>query len=173
MNLRRIVEKLNRFKLEIDSLRSQIVKGSSFVLNSLTQTDQQIGDILYAGTGSHAEVSASHLVYLDSTKQWRRASGGIGGHAGDDEIIGIALSPTPQTQGVLVRGIYKLNTSYVSSSSGDGTFNVGVQVYTHHIRSGSFTTTQPTGSGEIARVLGHSIDSDVIFFNPSQDYIEV
>ena len=135
------------------------------------------GDLLIAGTGSHAEIRGSHLVYLDPTKQWRRATGGVI-NSGSSELIGIALSATPHTNGIMIQGVFNLSSSYVSGALGDGsgregTFTVGAQVYMHPTVSGSFTTSIPSGSNQAVRVVGHSIDTEVIYFNPSKDFIEL
>jgi hypothetical protein len=35
------------------------------------------------------------------------------------------------------------------------------------------TQTQPSGTGDIVRVVGYAISADLIYFNPSQDWIEL
>ena len=181
---RRLFNDLNTLKRRIGALEKKESEdpfvpaptGSIFLSGSLTSVGAYKGDILLAGTGSEASIAGSHLVYLDPTKQWRRAAGVV--NQGSSEMLGIALSAAPHSDGVLVQGVFRLSSSYVSGALGagagaDGTFTVGVQVYMHQTDSGSFTTAQPTGSGEAVRVVGHSIDTEVIYFNPSQDYIDV
>ena len=38
---------------------------------------------------------------------------------------------------------------------------------------GQLTQTQPSGSGEFVRVVGYAISADLIYFNPSQEWIEL
>ena len=38
---------------------------------------------------------------------------------------------------------------------------------------GGITNTQPTGTGDIVRVVGYAIGARLIYFNPSQDWIEL
>tara|TARA_R100001079_G_scaffold77179_1_gene41778 strand:+ start:120 stop:701 length:582 start_codon:yes stop_codon:yes gene_type:complete len=152
------------------TLNNNYTTGSTERSGSLSSTDYYRGNVLIAGTGSHAQVSGSHLVYLDSTKQWRRATGGLT-NSGSGELIGIALSKNPHSNGVLVRGAYLLSSSFASGSAGK--FSIGKQVYMHPTTSGSFTTLQPSTSGQVVRVVGHAIDAHTIYFNASPDYIEV
>jgi hypothetical protein len=39
--------------------------------------------------------------------------------------------------------------------------------------AGGITNTQPTGTGDIVRVVGYAISARLIYFNPSQDWIEL
>ena len=172
MNTRRLFNDINVLKSRLAALEATTNDGTSltFLSSSLTSVGLYSGVVVYAGTGSHADVSESHVVYLDSTKQWRPASAGAGA-AGDGNMVGISLSTEPHTDGVVVQGLYRLNSSYVSGSG--EVFTVGSQVYMSPEASGSFTTTIPSGSGQVVRVVGHSVDSDMIYFAPSPDYIEI
>lgn len=171
---RRLFNEIQRLKRRILRLEQKdIVVSYNNLIESgtLTSVESYRGTIVQAGTSSHSEVSSSHIVYLDSTKQWKRAAADLP-KTGSAQLIGIALSTAPHTDGVLTYGLYRLTSSYISGSSA-GTFEIGAQVYVSPLTSGSYTTTIPSGSGEAVRVVGHSIDSDMIYFNPSQDYIEV
>lgn len=70
-------------------------------------------------------------------------------------ILGVAISATE----VLLRGMVKTATSYTRGQELWGTTNA------------LFTGTQPSG-GDYARLMGHACDTNVIYFNPSQEYIE-
>ena len=168
---KRLYNEIKLLKRRVNRADVRTDVGPVELSSSLDSVGQYNGNVLHAGTGSFGNISESHLVYLDPTQQWRQASGGVI-NSGSAEMLGIALSATPHTDGVLVRGIYKLDPSYVSGSTGTF-FTIGTQVYMHPTTSGSFTTLQPTGSNEAVRVIGHSIDTEVIYFNPSQDYIEL
>jgi hypothetical protein len=39
--------------------------------------------------------------------------------------------------------------------------------------AGLITQTQPSGTADIVRVVGYAISADLIYFNPSQDWIEL
>jgi hypothetical protein len=63
----------------------------------------------------------------------------------------------------LIRGYYN-NTGY--------TFTVGAILYLSTV-AGRITETQPSGSGDIVRVVGYALTSSIYFFDPSQDWIEL
>lgn len=52
------------------------------------------------------------------------------------------------------------------------TGNVGIPVYLD-TTAGGLTTTAPTGSGNIVRVMGYIIGTNKVFFNPSNDWLEI
>ena len=52
------------------------------------------------------------------------------------------------------------------------TGNVGTPVYLN-TTAGGLTTTAPTGSGNIVRVMGYIIGTNKVFFNPSNDWIQI
>ena len=148
------------------------VTGAIYQSASMTVEGNYHGNLLYAGDSSHASVVGSNLVYLNSSKEWKQASAGNGGE-GSGSITGIALSATPHTHGVLVQGVYRMSSSLVYSAGADGALAIGAQVYMDPLHSGSLTTILPSGSGEVVRVVGHSIDSDMVYINPSPDYVEI
>jgi hypothetical protein len=130
------------------------------------------GDVLIAGSGVGPGVSQHTLVYLDSSSNWQTLTASVTG-SGDSSMIGITISTSPQADGVLSRGMYRLPTTLLSSSSGTGSLDIGQQVFASPITNGGYTTVSPTGSGNIVRVVGHSISSEIVFFNPSPDFIEI
>tara|TARA_A100001391_G_scaffold143240_1_gene101035 strand:- start:305 stop:832 length:528 start_codon:yes stop_codon:yes gene_type:complete len=173
---RRLEEAIRRLEKKVKSLQRLIGDNSiSFQIGQISNTHDFIGDVLVIGTSTHATAPAKgQLVFYNSSKQWAKAAAGDGANAGDKHPIGIALSTTPHSDGVLAIGLYKLDSSHVSGSiSAAGNFDVGQQVFIHPHTSGSFTTLVPSGSGETVRVVGHAVDTDVIYFNPSGDFIEV
>ena len=129
--------------------------------------DTGVGDIVYFGTGT---TTAGKMYYLHSGSGWSdasctlAASGGIG-------ILGIAIGTNPASNGMLVRGFYDVH-SYLS-----GTFTVGRPVYltgAPPAAGGKVGINQPSGSGEIVRIVGHcTTTANVIYFNPSSEYIEL
>ena len=173
---RRIEEAIRRLEKKVKSLQRLIGDNSiSFQIGQISNTHDFIGDVLVIGTSTHATAPAKgQLVFYNSSKQWAKAAAGDGANAGDKHPIGIALTASPHSDGVLAIGLYKLDSSHVSGSiSAAGNFDGGQQVFIHPHTSGSFTTLVPSGSGETVRVVGHAVDTDVIYFNPSGDFIEV
>jgi len=173
---RRIEEQVLRLQRRIQKLEGKTGnEGVALEVGDITKTHDFIGDVLVIGTSTHATAPAKgQLVFYNSSKQWAKAAAGDGANAGDKHPIGIALTASPHSDGVLAIGLYKLDSSHVSGSiSAAGNFDVGQQVFIHPHTSGSFTTLVPSGSGETVRVVGHAVDTDVIYFNPSGDFIEV
>ena len=39
--------------------------------------------------------------------------------------------------------------------------------------AGTMTTTVPTGSGEVARICGYKIGTNMVYFRPSPDWIKL
>jgi hypothetical protein len=61
---------------------------------------------------------------------------------------------------------------YVYNSAWNWT-TIGGEIYLSAAAVGGITQTQPTGTGDIVRVVGYAINADLIYFNPSQDWIEL
>jgi hypothetical protein len=80
-------------------------------------------------------------------------------------MLGVALGTTV-SNGLVVRGYVK-NALY--------TGNTADILYLSAAVSGNVTSTQPSGSGHIVRVIGYQINAtdDIIYFNPSQDWIQL
>jgi hypothetical protein len=138
----------------------------------LSTDDSNAGNVLLAGSAADTSVAIGNIVYLDNTGTWYQASAAATG-SGDAQLIGISLSAAPQTDGILTRGIYQIATSLLSSSAGAGSLDKASQVYISPSTAGGYTTVRPTSTGEIVRVVGHSVDTNKIFFNPSPDFVEI
>ena len=175
---RRLEEAIRRLEKKVKSLLADSGGDgtTSFQISQISNTHDNIGDTLIAGSSTSTTdgPAKGQLAFLNSSKQWVKACAGDGANAGDKHPIGIALSSNPHSDGVLAIGLYKLESSHVSGSiSAAGNFDVGQQVFIHPHTSGSFTTLIPSGSGETVRVIGHALDTNIIYFNPSGDFIEV
>ena len=78
-------------------------------------------------------------------------------------LLALAISSIDFSRGMLIRGFYK-NTAW--------SFTQGATLYLG-TTAGKITQTQPTGTGDIVRVVGYALSSDEIFFDPSKDWIEL
>jgi len=79
--------------------------------------------------------------------------------------IAVALGANSTTNGMLLRGLSKLNH--------DPGGLVGAPVYLA-VAAGSSSNAVPSGNGDIARVVGYNIDtSGMIYFNPDNTFVEV
>lgn len=119
--------------------------------------DYGYGSDIYFGSDV-AAISAGRVYYINSAGSWIAATDQS--EAAVSGLIAVATG-TPSTAGMLLRGIiYK-------ATSG----NIGSKVYLGG--SGVPTTTLPTTSGDFVRIIGHVIATNIIYFNPSNDYIEL
>ena len=102
------------------------------------------------------------LVYLGSSSKWLEADADATGTS--INLLGIALEAKTDTQAMNVA----LPGSFVRDDSWSWT--PGVPLYVSGTL-GAITATKPTGSGDVVRTVGYAVTADVIFFNPSSDYV--
>ena len=114
-------------------------------------------DITYMGAAATA-VSQGRVYYW-SGATWVAYT--PASEAPQKALLGIALG-TSMSKGFLLKG-------FIHPDS--GTLTAGSQVF--GFTNASVGTTAPTTSGHFQRILGHSISTSVIYFNPSQEYIEI
>ena len=107
--------------------------------------------------GSSATSVSQGRVYYYTGSTWTAYT--PASEAPQKALLGIALGST-MSKGFLLKG-------FIHPDS--GTLTAGSQVF--GLTNASVGTTAP--SSGFQRVLGHSISTSVIFFNPSQEYIEL
>jgi hypothetical protein len=126
-----------------------------------------IGDIVKFGGSTTV---AGKIYYLKHNGTWGEtnvtASAEQGGCAQSSSLsIAVALGTNSDTNGMLLRGMAHL--------ASDPEAEIGQPLFLS-TESGSAQSYAPTGSGEIViRIIGHQFGTDVIYFNPSPDFIEV
>ena len=105
----------------------------------------------------------SDLVYLGSSSTWLEADADAAGTS--INLLGIALEVKDDGEALNVA----LPGSFIQDAS-VYSFTPGVPLY---IRGtlGAITATKPTGSGDIVRTVGYAVHADMIYFNPSSDYV--
>ena len=104
--------------------------------------------------------TAGYCYYWSSTG-WTATNANFA--ADSKGLLAIAISSTDFNRGMLIRGFYK-DTSW--------SWTQGNVLYLSTTPS-RITQTQPTGTGDIVRVVGYALSSDEIFFDPSKDWIEL
>lgn len=114
-------------------------------------------EITYYDT-SAANATTAGRVYYYNGSAWGYASPAT--EAAQKALLGIAVG-SDESKGFLLRG-------YVNVS---GTLTAGTQQFI--ATNATVTSTAPTTSGHFQRILGHSISTSVMYFNPSQEYIEI
>jgi|ETNvirnome_6_100_1030635.scaffolds.fasta_scaffold02636_4 hypothetical protein len=121
------------------------------------------GEVVYFGTEDDTDtLAAGKLMYLDPDGDWKYADGNIEAESGP-AMLAIALG-TAVSDGLLIRGFFDCGTI-------EGTFVKGAPVYISEL-AGVVDFTAPSGVGDVVRIIGHGTDTaNVIYFNPSPDWI--
>ena len=123
------------------------------------------GDVVSFGSGPgglDGSIVQGELYYLDSSQQWEQADADAASTA--TNMLGIAVEDDTAT--FLVKGIIK-NSEYAG-------FTTGAPLYVH-TTAGDMTGTAPSGTGDIVRVVGYSINgtSRIVYFDPDKTWVEI
>ena len=132
--------------------------------------DESVGEKVFFGTGQTVK---GKLYCLNTSGAWvltdadaeattaaliAVACGGDGTGGANDALA----------NGMLIRGFID------NASALTGTFNEGIPIYVDTATAGNMTVTRPSASGDFVRVVGWACATgNVIYFNPSNDYIEL
>ncbi len=119
------------------------------------------GEVVKFGSGT---LTAGKLYYLNGSS-WAEVDADAVA-TGADQLLGIALGSNPVVNGVLIRGFFDAN-SYLSN------FSAGKAVYIS-TTAGGMDTTAPSGGGDFVRIVGYcTTTANVIYFNPSNNWLEL
>jgi len=91
---------------------------------------------------------------------WSQANAGSDGAT---RMLGVALGTSSANDGMLLQGLIRIASHGLSA---------GAPIYVS-TTNGEFTTTPPSSGGDYVRVVGYTIDSNIIYFNPSGTWVEV
>lgn len=120
------------------------------------------GFVITYGGGS---LTAGKLYYLHTDGDWTEVDADAVA-TGADQMLGIALGTSASAAGVLIHGYFDA-TTYLSN------FSAGKAVYVD-TTAASMNTTAPSAASDFVRVVGYCTDTaNVIYFNPSQDWVEL
>jgi len=142
---------------------SDLIATRKYELPSSTVGDHSGGDVYYYGNGSTVK---GGIYYINGTN-WTLADADT--VASSTTLLAVALGTDPDADGMLLRGFVTLLTEI------EGTEAIGSVLYLSATNSGKATITQPSGSGDIVRVLGYSLHAtnNQIYFNPDGTFVEV
>jgi len=142
--------------------------------NSVIENDGNGGMVLNdAPTGNEGNgiiikrhstgTTAGYCYYLSHlAATWGAANASDVTQDGATRMLAIALS-TNSSDGMLLQGIFR------KAMHG---FSAGAPLYVG-TTDGLLSTSPPTTSGYIARIVGYAIDSNTIYFNPSGTWVEI
>jgi len=116
-------------------------------------------EIWYQGAGA---TTAGSLYYLNSSGDWANTDASAASTA--KGMLAFAAGTDSDVDGMITKGFVYLGT--------DPGGSVGDQVFLSETANAA-TATAPSTSGAIVRVIGHKVATNVIYFNPSNDYFEV
>ena len=111
--------------------------------------------VTYFDTGGAGATTAGRVYYYTGTA-WAFATSSA--EAGNKALVGMALGST-EASGFLLRGFVNPGI----------TMTAGSQCFL--LTNASITNTVPTSG--FSRVMGHSVTTTVMYFNPSADYIDL
>lgn len=118
-----------------------------------------------SATGS---ILPGNIITLSGTIWTLASAEGTGSNPAYNGTLAIARDSNPSTGSVFYHGVYHLGSTRWS-----GSFEPGKPVYLS-LTPGEFTSNPPTGSGQIVRIVGQAlVENYVIYFNPSNDWIEI
>ena len=147
------------------------VDGSDLDLKIETSAATTAGDgegvVVYFGTGT----TAQGKVYTFSSGAWVAVSAATGGEATTKGLLGMALSNSGPSGGMLLYGVGFIDHDHGGAAG-------SILYVSDGATAGQVTSTQPADPGEYIRVVGHAIAANgvsgsKIFFSPSQDWIEI
>ena len=137
-----------------------VIDNRKFTKTSNTDGDSN-GDVVYIGGTTSMTTGALYHYKSDGT--WELADADSA--ATCDGLLGIALGAASDTNGVLLRGMVTID--HDPGAVGDVLF-----VST---TAGDITSTAPSGTGDIVRIVGYCLDASngQIWFNPDGAFVEV
>ena len=132
---------------------------TSYTATSNTDGDAA-GDIVYLGETS---TTAGRIYYYTSGGAWELTDADA--VSTSKGMLGVALGSGSGSSGMLLRGMVTLN--HDPGTVGDTLF-LSATV-------GRATSTAPSGSGDIVRIIGYCLDSSngQVYFNPDGAFVEV
>ena len=146
----------------IDAEHLAVGKDGAFSFDATPNTDHTANGPQTSTMSAGYTTTIMDLVYLGSGNEWLEADADATGTS--INLLGIALEVKNDGQPMNVA----LPGSFVRDDSWNWTG--GVPLYISNT-PGAITATKPTGSGDVVRTVGYAVTGDVIFFNPSSDYV--
>ena len=118
------------------------------------------GDVVYFGPTE--ELTTGSIVYYNGTS-WAATDADAASTASG--LIGVVLGPNVAESGILLRGM-------VTLSHDPGTIGDILYLST---TAGQASSTAPSGTGDIVRVIGYCLDASngQIWFNPDNTFVEI
>lgn len=133
------------------------------VIDVVLSADGKYSGIVVDGTAGSSALAFGDLVYLDSAgPDWELADASAASTSGTPKlgICVLAASSAAATK-ILVYGAVRADAVFPTFTAG--------QIFVSET-AGDVTSTAPTTTDSVTRVLGHALTSDSMFFNPDNYY---
>ena len=121
-----------------------------------------------ATIGGSANTTAGRVYYYTSLGAWASANGNTETH--NASLFAMARGSN-SSNGMCFEGFIKPSVFNSSGSPSTSTLAVGKAVYLNS--NASVTTDVPSASGSFARILGYATNTTVMYFRPSNEYVEI
>ena len=146
----------------IDAEHLAVGKDGALSLDATPDTDHTANGPQTSTLNAGYSSTLMDLVYLNANGKWLEADADATGTS--INLLGIAMEAKTDGQA--------MNVALAGSFVRDDTWNwtIGVPLYISGTL-GAITATKPSGSGDVVRTVGYSVTADIIFFNPSSDYV--
>lgn len=121
------------------------------------------GDVVYFGGTTSMTIGTIYHYKSDGT--WEVADPNAA--ANSDGLLAVALGAASDTNGMLLRGMVTLDHDPGA---------VGDVLYLSAASTGDATSTAPSGTGDIVRIIGYQVNSagdGEIWFNPDNTFVEL
>jgi len=148
-------------KLEVDDTEGVIAKSIKVDDSALTAAGQygKGAEIWYQGTSTP---TAGSVYYLNSSGDWSNTDASAVATA--KGMLSVSVGTDSDVDGMVIKGFV-----YVGTDPGG---SVGDVVYLSETAN-QLTTTAPTTGSAIARVCGYKVGTNIVYFDPSKDWIEL
>tara|TARA_B100000470_G_scaffold221772_1_gene213136 strand:+ start:2012 stop:3271 length:1260 start_codon:yes stop_codon:yes gene_type:complete len=146
----------------IDAEHLAVGKDGALSLDGSPDTDHTANGPQTNTFASGYSSTIMDLVYMGSGGKWLEADSDATGTS--INLLGIALEAKTDTQAMNVA----LPCSFVRDDT--WAWTIGVPLYVSGTL-GAITETKPSGSGDVVRTVGFAVHADMIYFNPSPDYV--
>jgi len=148
-------------KLEVDDTEGVIAKSIKVDDGALTTAGQygKGAEIWYQGTSTP---TAGSVYYLNSSGDWSNTDASAAATA--KGMLSVSVGTDSDVDGMVIKGFV-----YVGTDPGG---SVGDVVYLSETAN-QLTTTAPTTASAVVRVCGYKVGTNIVYFDPSKDWIEL
>ena len=151
-----------------DGGTGQITAPAAF--NALAAMDG-LPDVDHTANGPHtstfaagAAITVMDLVYLGAAGKWLQTDADVEATANGMLAVSLESKVDAQAMNVALPGSFVRDDTWV--------WTIGARLYVG-LTAGQITETKPSALDDVVRTVGFAVSADVIYFDPSPDYITI